>query len=166
MFQERRKEGKKETWGRGKGREYNLKPMLDYSWGKTGYIQGKNFLNMEVSENVVPTPGTPPLTPYIPLRLHDPPALAPPLRRPLGPGQWPGLPPELLGLCVPQLLSTFIFQLTPTYCHQQGPHFDTGILCCSFVSNAVSDVWWSLNKYAIKTITFNKSNKTIIFNRN
>ena len=38
--------------------------------------------SMEVSENVVPTPGTPPLTPYIPLRLQDPPALAPPLRRP------------------------------------------------------------------------------------
>ena len=27
---------------------------------------------MEVSAHVVPTPGTPPLTPYITLRLHDP----------------------------------------------------------------------------------------------
>lgn len=43
MFQERRKEAKKETWGRGEGGEYNLKPTLDYSWGKTGYIQGRNF---------------------------------------------------------------------------------------------------------------------------
>ena len=43
MFQERRKEGEKETWGRGEGGEYNLKPTLDYSWGKTGYIQGTNF---------------------------------------------------------------------------------------------------------------------------
>lgn len=122
---------------------------------------------MEVSAHVVPTPGTPPLTPYIPLRLHDPSALAAPLRsQPLSHRQWPGLPPELLGPCMPQFLSTFIFQVTPTYCHQQGPNFDTGILCCSFVSNTVSDMWWSLNKYTIKTITFNKSKETIIFNRN